>query len=105
MLPWVLLILYDFFVYTFRVTTYEIPYIGGKARNRPRPRAPSLSERPDGQPRELRIPAVTTSADLGGSAIDDGAESVQKIDEKIHLSHRVNADKAINRTPREQLQL
>lgn len=34
--------------YILRVALYEIPYIGGRARNRPRPRAPSLTERPNG---------------------------------------------------------
>jgi len=40
--PWALLIIYDMVLYVFRTATYEIPYIGGRARNRPRPRAPSL---------------------------------------------------------------
>jgi len=40
--PWVLLLVYDMILYLFRIATYEIPYIGGRARNRPRPRAPSL---------------------------------------------------------------
>jgi len=40
--PWALLIIYDMILYIFRTATYEIPYIGGRARNRPRPRAPSL---------------------------------------------------------------
>lgn len=40
--PWVLLIIYDAILYVFRTATYEIPYIGGRARHRPRPRAPSL---------------------------------------------------------------
>lgn len=40
--PWALLIVYDMILYVFRTATYEIPYVGGRARNRPRPRAPSL---------------------------------------------------------------
>ncbi|PBP26986.1 homoserine dehydrogenase [Diplocarpon rosae] len=40
--PWLLLIIYDMILYFFRTATYEIPYVGGRARNRPRPRAPSL---------------------------------------------------------------
>jgi len=40
--PWLLLIVYDIILYLFRTATYEIPYFGGRARNRPRPRAPSL---------------------------------------------------------------
>ena len=58
--PWLLLIVYDIILYLFRTATYEIPYIGGRARNRPRPRAPSLSERPSGKPRRfsLTVPGV-----------------------------------------------
>jgi hypothetical protein len=54
------LIVYDIILYLFRTATYEIPYIGGRARNRPRPRAPSLSERPSGKPRRfsLTVPGV-----------------------------------------------
>lgn len=78
--PWILLIVYDFFTYTFRVITYEIPYVGGRARNRPRPRAPSLSERPDGEPRQLGMSAtaITTSAETAVFG-EDGAETVQRI--------------------------
>lgn len=53
--PWLLLIVYDLVFYVFRTATYEIPYIGGRARNRPRPRAPSLSERPSGKPRSFSM--------------------------------------------------
>jgi len=40
--PWLLLLVYDAVLYIFRTATYDIPYVGGRARNRPRPRAPSL---------------------------------------------------------------
>ncbi|XMA15882.1 hypothetical protein WAI453_008673 [Rhynchosporium graminicola] len=40
--PWFLLIVYDMIFYIFRIATYDIPVVGGRARNRPRPRAPSL---------------------------------------------------------------
>ncbi|KAH7342434.1 hypothetical protein BKA65DRAFT_504090 [Rhexocercosporidium sp. MPI-PUGE-AT-0058] len=53
--PWFLLIIYDMALYVFRTATYNIPYIGGRARNRPRPRAPSLSERPSGKPRSFSL--------------------------------------------------
>ena len=54
------MIVYDIILYLFRTATYEIPYFGGRARNRPRPRAPSLSERPSGKPRRfsLTVPGV-----------------------------------------------
>ena len=35
--------------------TYEVPYFGGRARGRRRPRAPSLAERPNGLPRSFSI--------------------------------------------------
>jgi hypothetical protein len=55
--PWLLLIVYDAILYIFRAATYDIPYIGGRARNRPRPRAPSLSERPSGRSRTFSLTA------------------------------------------------
>jgi hypothetical protein len=61
--PWLLLIVYDALLYLFRTATYEIPYVGGRARNRPRPRAPSLSERPNGIARRLTLPGVSATED------------------------------------------
>ena len=74
--PWLLLIVYDMILYLFRTATYEIPYFGGRARNRPRPRAPSLSERPSGKPRRfsLTVPGVPTAAETGEGA----AEGIRK---------------------------
>jgi hypothetical protein len=65
--PWMLLIIYDAILYLFRTATYEIPVVGGRARNRPRPRAPSLSERPSGRPRRrsfLTLPGVATAGEV-----------------------------------------
>ena len=42
-------------LYIVRAATYEIPYIGGRARGRQRPRAPSLAERPSGRPRTFSL--------------------------------------------------
>jgi hypothetical protein len=61
--PWLLLIVYDAILYIFRAATYEVPYIGGRARNRPRPRAPSLSERPSGRARTFSLAMPTTALD------------------------------------------
>ncbi|PSS14936.1 hypothetical protein M430DRAFT_35767 [Amorphotheca resinae ATCC 22711] len=63
--PWLLLIVYDAILYIFRTATYDIPYIGGRARNRPRPRAPSLSERPNGRARtfSLTVPGVPAAVE------------------------------------------
>ncbi|KFY45431.1 hypothetical protein V495_02982 [Pseudogymnoascus sp. VKM F-4514 (FW-929)] len=81
--PWLLLVVYDFFVYIFRIVTYEIPFIGGRARNRPRPRAPSLSERPSGQPREFRmsVPVISIPPEAGQQDEQGGAESMQRLQE------------------------
>lgn len=63
--PWFLLIVYDVILYVLRTATYEIPYVGGRARHRPRPRAPSLSQRPSGRPRgfSLTLSGVPTSTE------------------------------------------
>lgn len=54
---------------------YDVPVIGGRARNRPRPRAPSLSERPNGRPRtfSLSIPGLSSMPD----APEDVAEGLR----------------------------
>lgn len=49
--PWALLIIYDLLLWIFRSILYLIPFVGGRARGKKRPRAPSLSERPSGRPR------------------------------------------------------
>ncbi|KKK18862.1 hypothetical protein ARAM_002737 [Aspergillus rambellii] len=46
-LPWAVLIVFDFGLYIWRILTYEIPVVGGRARGMQRPRAPSLNELPD----------------------------------------------------------
>jgi len=61
--PWALLIMYDMILYIFRTATYEIPYIGGRARNRPRPRAPSL-----------RVPVAVEAVE----AAEDTVEGLKK---------------------------
>jgi len=82
--PWVLLLVYDMILYLFRIATYEIPYIGGRARNRPRPRAPSLSERPSGMARSisLTVPGVPTTVE------DVAEETVEGLKKRIvNASH------------------
>ena len=66
--PWLILILYDLVLYIFRAATYEIPYFGGRARGRQKPRAPSLAERPSGRARKFSI----------GTAVISGSESEGK---------------------------
>ncbi|CAI6340099.1 unnamed protein product [Periconia digitata] len=53
--PWVVLLVYDLFLYIFRSATYEIPVVGGRARGKARPRAPSLTARPDGHRRRFSL--------------------------------------------------
>ncbi|MCJ1466591.1 hypothetical protein MMC07_005211 [Pseudocyphellaria aurata] len=54
-LPGLLLIVYDLVLYLVRAIAYEVPYFGGRARGRQRPRAPSLAERPNGRARTFSI--------------------------------------------------
>ncbi|OJJ51551.1 hypothetical protein ASPZODRAFT_127644 [Penicilliopsis zonata CBS 506.65] len=42
--PWAALVIFDVVLYVYRMVMYEIPVIGGRARGRQRPRAPSLAE-------------------------------------------------------------
>lgn len=63
--PWALLLIYDFAYYVYRSCAYHIPIIGGKARGKRRPRAPSLTQRPSGRKRDapnMPIPASSTAA-------------------------------------------
>ncbi len=70
--PWVIVLVYDVILYIFRSATYDIPYVGGRARNRPRPRAPSFSERPSGRARtfSLSVPGITSSLDEAGENVE-----------------------------------
>lgn len=47
--------MYDLLLYIWRSVTYELPGIGGRARGRQRPRAPSLTERPSGHRRQFSL--------------------------------------------------
>lgn len=60
--PWAVMIVYDLLLYIVRSITYEIPYFGGRARGRRRPRAPSLAERPNGRPRSFSISVQAPSS-------------------------------------------
>ncbi|CAO1601695.1 hypothetical protein XANCAGTX0491_005338 [Xanthoria calcicola] len=53
--PWALLLIYDLLLWIFRSIFYIIPFVGGRARGKKRPRAPSLSERPSGRVRTFSI--------------------------------------------------
>lgn len=67
--PWVLLLLYDIVLYLWRSATYEIPYVGGRARGKGRPRAPSLAERPDGRHRrKISVPGISRPSESDADA-------------------------------------
>ncbi|MCJ1357148.1 MAG: hypothetical protein MMC33_007144 [Icmadophila ericetorum] len=65
--PWALLILYDLVLYILRTAAYEFPIVGGRARGAQRPRAPSLMERPGGQPRRFSVGVRSGGGGDGGS--------------------------------------
>jgi hypothetical protein len=70
--PWAALLIYDLILYLFRTLTYEVPVIGGRARGKARPRAPSLTERPTGSRRRFslaRRPEDSTQS-TGGERLD-----------------------------------
>lgn len=50
-----LVLVYDVLLYLWRWTTYNLPFIGGRARGRQRPQAPSLTERPSGNKRRFSL--------------------------------------------------
>lgn len=67
--PWALALLYDLLLYLWRFATYELPYFGGRARGHHRPRAPSLTERPDGHRRQISFTGISRlRADSGENA-------------------------------------
>ncbi|KAK8191602.1 hypothetical protein HDK77DRAFT_70225 [Phyllosticta capitalensis] len=61
--PWVFLIIYDVILYLVRTIMYELPAIGGRARGKRRPRAPSLTERPSGTKRHFNFVRPNPSTD------------------------------------------
>lgn len=51
--PWAALLIYDLLLYVCRACAHEMPIVGGRARGKARPRAPSLTERPSGRRRNF----------------------------------------------------
>ncbi|KAH8732582.1 hypothetical protein GQ44DRAFT_603033 [Phaeosphaeriaceae sp. PMI808] len=81
--PWLALLLYDLVLYIFRAIAYEIPIVGGRARGKVRPRAPSLTERPTGHRRRFslaRRPAEPAQSS-GGFKADPADARFRHIDE------------------------
>ena len=89
--PWVLLLVYDAFLYIFRMATYDIPYVGGRARNRPRPRAPSLTARPNGKKRSVSLPIPPAIVVDAVEAVEDTIDGLnKKPNNKTDWGHRRN---------------
>lgn len=66
--PWAFLLVYDLLLYIVRSATYEIPFVGGRARGKARPRAPSLTERPSGHRRKFSLARRREPSDLNSSS-------------------------------------
>ena len=62
--PWIALLVYDIVLYLWRSATFDLPQIGGRARGRQRPRAPSFKERPDGHRRQFSVAGVPVPTPL-----------------------------------------
>ncbi|KAJ4993118.1 hypothetical protein SVAN01_01470 [Stagonosporopsis vannaccii] len=74
--PWAILVIYDLILYTVRAVTYEIPIVGGRARGKARPRAPSLTERPNGHRRKFSLARPKDDAGSStGTAVPDAPEA------------------------------
>ncbi|KAF2644838.1 hypothetical protein P280DRAFT_390423 [Massarina eburnea CBS 473.64] len=83
--PWVFLMIYDFLLYLVRAATYEIPFVGGRARGKARPRAPSLTERPSGHRRKFSLArlansqaSTNSSRNLKTDAADSRSRNIQE---------------------------
>ena len=63
--PWALFLVYDMMLYIIRAVAYEVPYFGGRARGRRRPRAPSLVERPNGRRRTFSFSGPSSGFMVG----------------------------------------
>ncbi|RJE19187.1 hypothetical protein PHISCL_08484 [Aspergillus sclerotialis] len=76
--PWATLLIFDIVLYICRMSLYEFPVVGGRARGMQRPRAPRLNERPRprmGRFAVLRGDGEDTGVDEGtGPGTDEGSE-------------------------------
>ncbi|KAJ5687744.1 hypothetical protein N7536_010363 [Penicillium majusculum] len=79
--PWAFLVFLDAIIWIYRLILWEVPWIGGRARGRQRPRAPSLNERPGGQRRAFGLRGVETdTGDSEGADRDDSPWSKRERD-------------------------
>lgn len=84
--PWAALVIYDIILYIVRAIAYEVPFFGGRARGRGRPRAPSFIERPNGRRRTF---SISTGS---GSASDEHGILKKRIMETLDSSSDEQAD-------------
>lgn len=104
--PWILLLIYDVFLFLFRTTLYDFPIIGGRARNRPRPRAPSLRNRPGGRPRSLSfpLPGITAAPTSPVWKMSSGLDEKYGNGSAVYRSKSSNLPKDIPEETRAMLQ-
>lgn len=76
------MLVYDLLLYIWRSITYEVPYIGGRARGKDRPRAPSLRDRNGSHERKTQdMGSATPSSgedDVGHASATDLDEAVRR---------------------------
>ena len=90
--PWVFLVIYDLVLYIVRSIAYEVPVVGGRARGKARPRAPSLTERPSGHRRKFSLasrrhpPQSPTSSALSASRTPSTHARWRSMQEETHPS-------------------
>ncbi|KAL4938198.1 hypothetical protein BDV06DRAFT_201427 [Aspergillus oleicola] len=80
LLPWLTLLVFDMALYLWRLVTYYIPGVGGRARGRQRPRAPSLNELPD----RFGLSA-SASVNTAKSNTTANVDNVREMDEKENV--------------------
>ncbi|KAF1980750.1 hypothetical protein K402DRAFT_343762 [Aulographum hederae CBS 113979] len=71
--PWAIVLVYDIVLYIWRSISYEVPFVGGRARGKQRPRAPSLTERPTGEPRNIGVIRPLSRSGEEDAATGNGA--------------------------------
>ncbi|KAF4552298.1 Hypothetical protein D9617_10g072790 [Elsinoe fawcettii] len=94
--PWLLMFFYDVLLYIWRALTHDLPFVGGAAYGKRRPRAPSLVTRPNGHRRRFSLAALSVdlthytipeededAAERNDSLVDSGAESEYRRRKKI----------------------
>ncbi|KAJ5950879.1 uncharacterized protein N7479_009292 [Penicillium vulpinum] len=99
--PWAFLILLDATLWLYRLILWELPWVGGRARGRQRPRAPSLNERPGGQRRAFGLRGVEThtgdSDDAPGSQRERDRENFRKenVSPVVALNPHLSGDRIL----------